>query len=532
MPNQDPPNTNQNETQGNNNPSVPFSPQADLPPLPPDFQAVAEEKTEVVSAPPSENPPQDGSSAPLGPDIANLVNTPKKKFGTNKIIATVLGILMLVGGVGAGIALTSQKQLFQQKASEEVNELSITPSPSPSPSTEPTTSPSASPSNEPWILPSASPKLEPTPTVDPKETPLPVGCDESVEENCIDIHRGSIASENPDISDFTGVEDNSIYSSETFSDISENDLTKADPNRIYLRIIYNNIYCLDGRGCEDLQKKTVVGWKGSAKSDGPKNTFGNSQLIPLTNAEGKWIKDTYPVFRSSNLVKGLGVTRLGNGNVLISHASNMTNKTDYKREFQAIDATMKIVGSAIIQSFEQEDRGLAPDDPINGNSVAWHGVDTQGNGSWSLPPLFSERPCGNDEIAWEAGKTSWKHYTRICFPGDDYIMKLKKASAAPYCAAVEVYDTEWNLIPQAKAINDGILTGGTKYRFAVKGSPAENMTKAKFTFTLSDGTTVINKNNIVNKKPGTNLYYVEYIVPKTTTSLDVKAWVNDGTNWY
>lgn len=517
MPNQDPPNTNQNETQGNNNPSIPFSPQADLPPLPPDYQAVAEEKTEVGSTTLPENTPQDGSSASPGPDIANLVNTPKKKFGTNKIIATVLGILMLVGGVGAGIALTSQKQLFQQKASDEVNELVITPVPSPSPSIEPTASPSASPTTE--------------PTTGPTDTPSPGSCDESIEENC-DLSKESIAAGNPDVSEFTGVEDNSIYSSEALADISESDLTKADPNIIYLRIVYNNIYCLEGRGCEDLEKKTVVGWKGAAKSDGPKRIFGNSQLIPLTNAEGKWIKDTYPVFRSSNLVKGLGVTRLGNGNVLISHANNMTDATNYKREFQAIDATMRIVGGAVIQGFEQEDRGVAPDQPMKDGKIAWHGADNYNNGTWSLPPLFSEKACGNDEIAWEAGKTSWKHYTRICFPGDDYIMKLKKASAAPYCAAVEVYDTEWNLVPQPKALNDGILTGGTKYRFAVKGSPAENMTKAKFTFKLSDGTTVINKNNIVTKKPGTNLYYVEYVVPKTTTSLDVKAWVNDGTNWY
>jgi hypothetical protein len=45
-----------------------------------------------------------------------MVASPKKKFGGKRIIATILGIFLLVGGVGAGIVLTQQQQLFQQKA--------------------------------------------------------------------------------------------------------------------------------------------------------------------------------------------------------------------------------------------------------------------------------------------------------------------------------------------------------------------------------------------------------------------------------
>ena len=57
-----------------------------------------------------------GSAAPS--DLPPMVASPKKKFGGKKIIATILGIFLLVGGVGAGIILTQQQQLFQQKASE------------------------------------------------------------------------------------------------------------------------------------------------------------------------------------------------------------------------------------------------------------------------------------------------------------------------------------------------------------------------------------------------------------------------------
>lgn len=81
-----------------------MSPQADLPPLPMDTQP--ETKKEDA---PSGNPP-----APEGQPVISSV--PKKKFGTGKIIATILGILLLVGGVGAGIFLTNEQQLFKQSA--------------------------------------------------------------------------------------------------------------------------------------------------------------------------------------------------------------------------------------------------------------------------------------------------------------------------------------------------------------------------------------------------------------------------------
>ena len=121
MPNQDPRkiNTQQKVTDSAdpmNSGSLPF--QTDLPPLPPEFQNLDNVQTDAASD--SSTPSQDFSgnpgSATPPPAFANIASSPKKKFGTGKIIATILGILILIGGVGTGIALTSQKQLFQQKA--------------------------------------------------------------------------------------------------------------------------------------------------------------------------------------------------------------------------------------------------------------------------------------------------------------------------------------------------------------------------------------------------------------------------------
>lgn len=112
MPNQN--SDNQNQTTQDNN-FVPFSAQTDLPPLPPDFQKVddGQEPTHQDAG----VDPKNGSASPPVPNITQITpSSPKKKFGGGKIIATILGIFILVGGVGAGILLTQQQQLFQQKA--------------------------------------------------------------------------------------------------------------------------------------------------------------------------------------------------------------------------------------------------------------------------------------------------------------------------------------------------------------------------------------------------------------------------------
>ncbi|QQG41957.1 MAG: hypothetical protein HYV90_01435 [Candidatus Woesebacteria bacterium] len=142
MPNQNDPNQN-NQNQPTDSGATPvIFPQADLPPLPPDFQdvqdiqnvppvtpadpvgvppeppitttttttttSVAPDTTQAGSAAPQEVP--DGSLSPM------TTSSPKKKFGGGKIIATILGLLLLVGGIGTGVLLTGQNQNPNSKA--------------------------------------------------------------------------------------------------------------------------------------------------------------------------------------------------------------------------------------------------------------------------------------------------------------------------------------------------------------------------------------------------------------------------------
>ena len=88
----------------------------DLPPLP-DFMNVPASQTPPASTTPQATPPADNSSGPAAPpDLPPVAATPKKKFGGGKIIATILGLVLLVGGVGAGVVLTQQQQIFKPKA--------------------------------------------------------------------------------------------------------------------------------------------------------------------------------------------------------------------------------------------------------------------------------------------------------------------------------------------------------------------------------------------------------------------------------
>lgn len=64
-----------------------------------------------------------GSAAPANDIVTDTVmpsvvtSSPKKKYAGGKVIATILGLFLLVGGVGAGVYLTGQNQNISEKAS-------------------------------------------------------------------------------------------------------------------------------------------------------------------------------------------------------------------------------------------------------------------------------------------------------------------------------------------------------------------------------------------------------------------------------
>jgi hypothetical protein len=95
--------------------SVPTPPPAITEETSSPFKPVVEEQTSM----PEETPPiiQDGSSAPSFdiPPVITPPEKPKAKLG-GKVIATILGILLLVGGIGTGLYLVGQQQDLNKRA--------------------------------------------------------------------------------------------------------------------------------------------------------------------------------------------------------------------------------------------------------------------------------------------------------------------------------------------------------------------------------------------------------------------------------
>jgi hypothetical protein len=110
-------------TQNQNNQSQPLIngtlPQSDVPPMPDYSSTGNSNSTSQSPVQPMVSNTQPPNASDFFPPI--ISTPPKKKFGSGKIIATFLGILLLVGGITAGIVLTRQPQLIEQKASDSAN---------------------------------------------------------------------------------------------------------------------------------------------------------------------------------------------------------------------------------------------------------------------------------------------------------------------------------------------------------------------------------------------------------------------------
>jgi len=87
---------------------IPVSDASIPPPFPPESSPID-----------GSTPPSDFGSAAPSFDIPPVITPgqPNKKFGGKRVIATILGLLVLVGGLGAGVILVRQQQDIREKAS-------------------------------------------------------------------------------------------------------------------------------------------------------------------------------------------------------------------------------------------------------------------------------------------------------------------------------------------------------------------------------------------------------------------------------
>lgn len=99
---------------------------ADNTSTPPPFPSIDESVSVVTPTTQQPTPSQpQGEQTDPSFDIPTIVSTkPKSKFGGKKLAATIVGILLLVGAVAAGVVLVRQNQEIREQAAE--NEYHIT----------------------------------------------------------------------------------------------------------------------------------------------------------------------------------------------------------------------------------------------------------------------------------------------------------------------------------------------------------------------------------------------------------------------
>lgn len=264
----------------------------------------------------------------------------------------------------------------------------------------------------------------------------PATCNKKIDDECVDSPANTKAGNlkkgvNP----------------QTNEPISQTEVNTACQAPVYLTVKYDRTDCIAGRPCDSLAPRTAVGWVGDSAGE-PFAYYANSVRIPLTNNDGFWIHDN-PLYRTSPKVNGLGLTRLGDGRVIVTHQNSDKTLTDYyqTKTFQAIDASMTVSG-ATVKNFIDGDLNIAPDQPTSSGAIVGHGVEWAFDNKISTAPAFTNLrpeigPCGGDEIAWKEQSSAWKHYTRTCWPGDDYVMTLT-CPAKPAAVACNLYPIALN----------------------------------------------------------------------------------------
>ena len=78
--------------------------------------------TQTTTTTVQDTPTDSGSAAPSDDIVMPpVITTQKKKFAGGKVIATILGLFLLVGGLGAGIMLVGQQQDIRERAGSCAN---------------------------------------------------------------------------------------------------------------------------------------------------------------------------------------------------------------------------------------------------------------------------------------------------------------------------------------------------------------------------------------------------------------------------
>jgi hypothetical protein len=420
--------------------------------------------------------------------------SPKKKFGGGKIIATILGLVLLVGGVGAGVVLTQQQQLFQPKAAGSCTcDVNADPSGYATYSgtcvgatcqcnagdsvisNSCTTTPTAAPTAAPTVAPTAAPTVTPSCAGDGACKNGRSCCSGLVEQYDSSCTSGSNPPFKCVATTTTCAEAGACKNGRSCcSGLTEQfDSTCASGSNAPYKCMAANTQCTQ----TNCNGTACTGGKTCTGSPGSCTCTGGGSCTADTGCSGHSTT-------SAKCVIGTGVT-----GCTINHYWCKGSQT-YSNGCSDILVRSKIGGTESISE-----------------NCGTEQIDI------SCPVCsLTSRDATNGSLQTYA---SYKHPDGCDTSGEpDYV-----------CNSVKVYDTNWNPLTQAQL---SALTAGTTIRLAISGTASVGVIdKAKFTV---NG---VERAEVTQKKPGGSEFYDEYVIPAGVTSFTISAKLHHDTfGWF
>jgi hypothetical protein len=435
---------------------------SDLPPAPPIVESAGQETG--------------GSAAPAF-DIDSSItppSTPKKKFGGKKVIATILGVLVLIGGLGAGVILVQQQQDIRQRAAMTPGDggggggtATLTPTPTrvPTPPTG-TSTPTG------------------TPTAPPTNACVKAGGQCYTASSCGKVGRSAVNGG----SGCGNVEQVCCSSGAgaTPTTIPTNSCVKAGgecykaPNCTFA---VGKPAVNGGSGCEDPNYICCQ----------PGGTIG-----PTTTPS------TAPSSQCSRVS-------------LVSSNTNATSITI--TQAMVNECSSKCPGAVLwVSRYRCDGIGLSQGCQDNGEVLTFNAKvgQTYSANDPSCGTIQVDVGCKSTGNTWGGVAFVSKAASKACTP-----TTTPPPGATAQCLNIRAYDTEWNEIPASILPS---LKAGDKVRFAVAGTASSgSFDKAKFKI---NG---VERAEVATKKPSSQEFYDEYTIPEGVTTFTINAQIHHTT---
>jgi hypothetical protein len=158
-------------------------------------------------------------------------------------------------------------------------------------------------------------------------------------------------------------------------------------------------------------------------------------------------------------------------------------------------------------------------------------IDNTETGNFNIPSLSpgQSSQLGNVTVP-ESGEFTWSVSSTSVNCTDEGLYGTQTTSAAPLttlaqCTGIQAFSTTWQALTPTQL---SALLPGQRVRFTVSSMPDGSVDMAKF---IING---VEQEEVSTKRPGTNDFYDEYVIPTGTTSFKIEAMVHhtESDTWY